>query len=108
MIERWAEKIQWGKIADGLKPVARVWNISPGGWITLMVTGLVVICAVLIKRHYTQTRQDLQRLNDLVSVLEMNNAQPPFSRRIGRSCDHTSGSANDHSEKTTPTGGEPI
>ena len=48
-----------------------------GGWITLVVTGLVVIAAVLIKRHYTQTRQDLQRLNDLVSVLEMNNAQSP-------------------------------
>jgi hypothetical protein len=44
-----------------------------GGWITLVVTGLVVVAAVLIKRHYTQTRQDLQRLNDLVSVLEINN-----------------------------------
>jgi amino acid transporter len=46
-----------------------------GGWITLVVTGLVVVAAVIIKRHYTQTRQDLQRLNDLVSVLEINNPQ---------------------------------
>ena len=42
-----------------------------GGWITLVVTGLVVIAAVLIKRHYTQTGQDLKRLNDLVSVLDV-------------------------------------
>lgn len=48
-----------------------------GGWITLVVTGLVVIAAALIKRHYNQTRQDLQRLNDLVSVLEINNPRAP-------------------------------
>ncbi len=51
-----------------------------GGWITLVVTGLVVIAAVLIKRHYTQTRQDLHRLNDLVSVLDLGNPQAGAAR----------------------------
>ena len=48
MLERWGSKIQWGKIADGLKPVVRVWNVSPGGWITLIVLigfGLLVFRA---------------------------------------------------------------
>jgi hypothetical protein len=55
-----------------------------GGWITLVVTGLVVIAAVLIKRHYNQTRQDLQRLNDLVSVLDMNNPKVDAAPAEGR------------------------
>jgi hypothetical protein len=46
-------------------------KFSEGGWITLVVTGLLVGGAFLIKRHYNQTKQDLQRLEDLVAVVEM-------------------------------------
>jgi len=42
-----------------------------GGWITLLVTGLLVVAAFLIKRHYNQTAQDLRHLDDLVSAAEV-------------------------------------
>ena len=41
-----------------------------GGWITLVVTGLVVGTAFLIRRHYQQTTRDLRRLDDLVAAVE--------------------------------------
>lgn len=42
-----------------------------GGWITLVVTGLLVGAAFLIKRHYNQTAQELQRLDDLVAAVQI-------------------------------------
>jgi amino acid transporter len=45
-----------------------------GGWLTLLVTGLLVGAAALIKRHYKQTSQDLGRLDDLVSAVAMKEA----------------------------------
>jgi amino acid transporter len=45
-----------------------------GGWLTLLVTGLLVLAAVLIKRHYRQTSQDLGRLDDLVSAVQTDTA----------------------------------
>jgi len=47
-----------------------------GGWITLLVTALLVFAAFLIKRHYQQTSQDLRRLDDLVTAAEV---QKPLS-----------------------------
>jgi amino acid transporter len=46
-------------------------KFTEGGWITLVVTGLLVGAAFLIKRHYNQTRVDLGRLDELVSVVEV-------------------------------------
>ena len=43
-------------------------KFTEGGWITLVVTGLLVAAAFLIKRHYDQTRLDLGRLDELVNV----------------------------------------
>jgi amino acid transporter len=37
-----------------------------GGWITLVITGALVVFAVTIKRHYYNTAKLLRRLNDLV------------------------------------------
>jgi len=42
-----------------------------GGWITLVVTGLLITAAALIKRHYKQTALDLQRLDDLAAAVEI-------------------------------------
>jgi amino acid transporter len=41
-----------------------------GGWITLLVTGLLVGAAFMIKSHYNQTARDLRRLEDLVTAVE--------------------------------------
>ena len=45
-----------------------------GGWITLVVTGLLVGMAFLIKRHYKQTARDLRRLDELAEVARMSKA----------------------------------
>jgi K+ transporter len=42
-----------------------------GGWITLLVTGLLVGAAFLIRRHYDLSRQDLRRLDDLVETVDL-------------------------------------
>ena len=41
-----------------------------GGWVTLLVTGLLIVLALRIKRHYARTRSALRRLDDLVEVAE--------------------------------------
>jgi amino acid transporter len=43
-----------------------VLKFNEGGWITLFVTGALVVFAVIIKRHYINTAKLLQRLNALV------------------------------------------
>ncbi len=41
-------------------------KFNEGGWITLFVTGSLVVIAIAIKRHYNQTAYLLQRLDNLV------------------------------------------
>jgi amino acid transporter len=36
-----------------------------GGWVTLVVTGGLILLALLIKRHYTRSRQLLEQFNNL-------------------------------------------
>ena len=57
-----------------------------GGWITLVVTGLLVAAAVLIKRHYNQTALDLRHLDELAAVVDMDKARrsPPGERTASR------------------------
>ncbi|MFA5059421.1 MAG: APC family permease [Candidatus Omnitrophota bacterium] len=40
-----------------------------GGWITLVLTGTIVLLAIFIKRHYYLTGKLLRRLNDLVQTV---------------------------------------
>ena len=47
-----------------------IMKFSEGGWITLFLTGALVVLAILIKRHYYQTAKLLHRLNNLVTVAE--------------------------------------
>ena len=47
-----------------------------GGWITLVVTGLLVALAFLIKRHYNETEQALRHLDELVEAAELRQTMP--------------------------------
>jgi amino acid transporter len=47
-----------------------IMKFSEGGWITLFITGTLIVLALLIKRHYYQTAKLLHRLNNLVTVAE--------------------------------------
>jgi hypothetical protein len=48
-----------------------------GGWITLLVTGVLVGAAFMIKSHYNQTARDLRRLEDLVTAVEGDQSLTP-------------------------------
>jgi K+ transporter len=47
-----------------------IFKFHDGGWITLLITGTLVVFALLIRRHYYQTMQLLHRLNNLVAAAE--------------------------------------
>ena len=50
-------------------------KFKEGGWVTLLITGLLVAIALLIKRHYSGTLQLLQRLNTLVAAVETSESE---------------------------------
>jgi amino acid transporter len=47
-----------------------IFKFNEGGWITLIITGMLVVLAVIIKQHYRQTGEILKRLDDLVLSVE--------------------------------------
>jgi hypothetical protein len=49
-----------------------VLKFHEGGWVTLLITGAVVMLAIFIKRHYLQTFKLLGRLDQLVEGLAVN------------------------------------
>jgi len=51
-----------------------------GGWITVLITGTLILFAVAIRRHYYRTMQLLHRLNNLVVAVESNDQTAFFTR----------------------------
>jgi hypothetical protein len=49
-------------------------KFKEGGWVTLVVTGFLVLIALAIKRHYRSTAKVLRRLDDLIEVAELSGA----------------------------------
>ncbi len=49
-------------------------KFKEGGWVTLVVTGLLVLFAFAINRHYRGTAKVLRRLDDLIEVAELSGA----------------------------------
>jgi amino acid transporter len=45
-----------------------IFKFFEGGWVTLLVTGILIAAAFGIKRHYQQTQTRLQRLDELVTA----------------------------------------
>jgi amino acid transporter len=49
-------------------------KFDEGGWITLLVTGVLIWAAFAVKRHYAKTQIRLQRLNELVAAATSDDA----------------------------------
>jgi len=49
-------------------------KFKEGGWVTLVVTGLLVLVALAIKRHYLGTAKVLRRLDELIEAAELSGA----------------------------------
>ena len=61
-------------LTSGILVSLCVFKFFQGGWITLVVTGIIAAGAVWVKRHYQQTHKQLARLNDLVTSTTANDA----------------------------------
>jgi hypothetical protein len=48
-----------------------------GGWATLLITGVLVVAAFAIKRHYTGVGVQLKRLDAIVEAAEMESGSAP-------------------------------
>jgi len=48
-----------------------VMKFGEGGWITLFITSILIILAILTKRHYHRISKQLRRLNSLVRSVEL-------------------------------------
>ena len=55
-------------------------KFDEGGWITLLITGSLVVLALAIRRHYRRTQAMLKRLDALVDVAEMDRPSAPVAR----------------------------
>jgi amino acid transporter len=63
-----------------------------GGWITLLVTGILIYAAFAVKRHYAKTQIRLQRLNELVAAAA-SDATPVNTEISARACDSSARTA---------------
>ncbi len=54
-----------------------VFKFFEGGWVTLIITGALIVLALLIKRHYNSVRMLLGRLDNLVTRPEFSNLGLP-------------------------------
>jgi len=79
-VKDWVKKISVNGIGMGLTTFILVSMIvikfNEGGWVTLVMTGALVVLAIVIKRHYYQTARLLRRLNDLVVAVGTPEAAP--------------------------------
>jgi amino acid transporter len=58
-----------------------------GGWITLLVTGILIYAAFRVKRHYAKTQVQLKRLNDLVAAAAGNETLAAGAGKNAPACD---------------------
>ena len=63
--------------------IVKFWE---GGWITLLVTGLLIYAAFRVKRHYAKTQVQLQRLNDLVAAATSNDPTATVAEKSAPVC----------------------
>ena len=52
-------------VTGGILIVTVVEKFTEGGWLTILITGLIITLCVLIKRHYERVRQELRTIDAL-------------------------------------------
>ncbi|MDB6108816.1 MAG: putative rane protein [Pedosphaera sp.] len=71
-VGQWKKKLLINGVGFGLTTcilvTLTVMKFKEGGWVTVLVTGVLIVIAVLTRRHYRHTGQLLKRLDDLVLV----------------------------------------
>jgi len=60
-------------------------KFGEGGWATLLLTTLIALCCVAIRRHYIRTAQSLHRLDDTLTSVPLPRSEPtkaPMQRNV--------------------------
>ncbi len=88
-VQRWLRKLLVNSIGLILTALILalliVFKFYEGGWITLLVTGILVGVAVIIKRNYNTTVRLLSRLDDLVHVTV--SSSPSIKQKLNQEFD---------------------
>ncbi|MEW6025970.1 MAG: APC family permease [Planctomycetota bacterium] len=64
-------------LTTGILIVLIAFKFNEGGWLTLLITGGVIVLAIIIKQHYLSTKRALKRLDDiLTNIPRLENLQP--------------------------------
>lgn len=88
-VQRWLRKLLVNSIGLILTALILalliVFKFYEGGWITLLVTGILVGVAIIIKRNYNTTVQLLSRLDDLVHVTV--SSSPSIKQKLNQEFD---------------------
>ena len=58
-------------VTGGILVITSVIKFTQGGWVTLMVTGALVLLCFLVRSHYQRVRGVLKSLDDVLSDLPM-------------------------------------
>lgn len=69
---RWLRKISVNGVGliltSGILASMVIMKFHQGGWITLLITGVLIAVSVAVRRHYYHTSNLLRRLGDLIAV----------------------------------------
>ncbi len=98
MVRHWwakrGEEARWKKkiLVNGIGLVLTVTilvsvvlvKFREGGWVTIFVTGSLMLVAVTIKRFYVRTQKQLRHLDSLVQVVESTSGEDHRGRGPGR------------------------
>lgn len=64
-------------VTSGILAVTLIEKFSEGGWVTILITSLVIGAGLLIRRHYDETRGQLQKVDELFAAEETRQVQSP-------------------------------
>lgn len=71
-VRNWKKKLALSllglTVAAGILTITLVEKFSEGGWVTVLITGVVVGLCLLIRKHYDQTREKLREVEKLFAL----------------------------------------
>ncbi len=64
-------------VTSSILLVTLVEKFAEGGWVTILITSLVIAAGLLIRRHYGETRAQLRKVDQLFAAQETHQVESP-------------------------------
>jgi hypothetical protein len=66
-------------VTSGILTILVFEKFTTGGWVTILITGVVIAVCLAIRWHYSETREQLRQIDKLFSAqpIQQDNANPP-------------------------------